>query len=338
MKTKRIALIAAGLSMAGISSGFASPLGPPTPAPMSAIGAGVQSQTNASAYITLPTISSIIQQSLRGFGTPGTRNALGSPTRTGMGASADSESMPIQAWFDANGGSARNSLAIGGYNLTSYGPQAGLQAQITPKLVVGLGVSWLDTAGSLSGGFTSHAITVGATPYIGWQFDDHWNVSAIAGYSSARTGLRNTTLAYGADYTTDQWTFQGALNGSYTVDKIKLLPMVSFLHTGTNNRAFVDSNGTRNAATASNLDRGSVGGSVSLPLTGWEPYVRAAGEYDFTVPTGSKPNGNAGATIGAGATITLSDSTSLSLDGGYNSLGRAGLALWSGDVRVSIQF
>ena len=227
---------------------------------------------------------------------------------------------------------------VGGYSLSSYGTQAGLQAQFTPKFLVGVGLSWLDTSGSLAGGFASHATTVGVTPYVGWQFDDHWNFSGIAGYNSAHTALRDTPLAYGANYTTGQWNFQGAINGSYTIGSVRLSPVVSFLHTAINNQAFVDSNGTRNPATSTNLDRGSAGASLSLPLTGWEPYARAAAEYDFSVPTGSKPNGNAGGTIGAGTTISISDAISASLDAGYNSLGRTGLALWSADARITLKF
>ncbi len=89
---------------------------------------------------------------------------------------------------------------------------------------------------------------------------------------------------------------------------------------------------------SSGLTRGSAGGAISLPMTGWEPYLRAGAEYDFSVPTGSGANGNAGGTIGAGATVSITQAIWLAIDAGYNSLGRTGLELWSGSLRVNMRF
>jgi hypothetical protein len=343
MKANRIVFLAAALGIANAGSALAGALGGP-PAPPTQTAAAMtgmqQSELNSTAYFVLPTIGAIIQQSLRGMGGPGMLADGGdglSATHRGMAASADG-GWPMQVWLDGNGGYSKNSLAVGGYSLTSYGTQAGIQAQITPTFLVGLGTSWLGTSGPLNGGFTSHANSFGLTPYIGWQFDEHWNVSGIAGYNLGRTSLRNAAPAYGADYDNDQWNFQGAFNGSYMIDSVRLSPTVSLLHVAVNNRSFVDSNGARVAGTSTALDRGSAGGALSLPMTGWEPYVRAAAEYDFSVPTGSAANGNAGGTVGVGTTIAITQAIWISFDAGYNSIGRTGLSLWSADARANLRF
>src|SRR6185503_1848437 len=89
---------------------------------------------------------------------------------------------------------------------------------------------------------------------------------------------------------------------------------------------------------ATSMMRGSAGALVSLPLDGWQPYVRATIDHDFIVPVGAEANGDTGGTIGAGATIPITKSAWAALDGGYNSIGRPGLSLWSASARLNLRF
>ena len=78
--------------------------------------------------------------------------------------------------------------------------------------------------------------------------------------------------------------------------------------------------------------------AISLPLTDWQPYIRVSLEHDFAMPTGSEANGDTGGTAGIGATIPLTDAIWASVDGGYNSIGRVGLSLWSASARINLRF
>ncbi len=303
------------------------------------VQSGTQSQSNATAYFTLPTIASVIRQTFTGTG--GLRQNAGDGPSTfgqrGLAASADG-GWPLQIWAQGNGGNSRNSLAIGGYDFDNYGGGAGIQAEVVPSLLVGLSGSWQGTDGTLNGGFTSRSSTWGFSPYVGWQFDDHWSASVIAGLTTGTTNLKNGGVSYAAQYQANQWDVQGELDGSYDVGAVRLSPTASLLYLETRTGSFVDSAGNHARSSLTALTRGSLGGSVSLPLTGWEPYLRASGEHDFKVPTGSGPNGSSGATIGGGTTVTLTDAAWVTLDGGYNSLGRTGLSLWSVSARANLRF
>jgi hypothetical protein len=204
--------------------------------------------------------------------------------------------------------------------------------------VLGLSGSWQNTNGSLNGGFTSENTTLGVTPYVGWQFDEHWNLSGTAGYSQGHTKLGNAALGYGANYQNNQWDYQGGLNSSYFVGPLRLAPVVSLLYSQQNTHSAIDSTGATVPGSNTALMRGSAGGSVSYPLTGWEPYIRAGAEHDFIVPNGSGPNGSDGGTVGGGVTVTFSPAIWASIDAGYNSIGRTGLSLWSASARINLRF
>ena len=121
-----------------------------------------------------------------------------SPMHSGLAAGDDP--LGWQAWIQGGGGSTVNSLATGGYNIANYGTQLGLQAQITPKFLLGVSGSWQGSSGTLNGGFSSTNSTFGVTAYAGWQFNEHWNVSAMAGYSSGTNTLTNSGFNYNANY------------------------------------------------------------------------------------------------------------------------------------------
>ena len=343
MKANRLLFVAIALSVAGIFPSQAGPLGPGGPTAVqktTAVDSATQSQLNATAYFVMPVIGQVIQQTLQGMANPGTRladgwNGLDATTR---GMSAGDDAWPWQVWAEGSGGHSKNSLAVGGYDLDNYGSQVGIQTQITPTVLLGVSVSWQGSNGSLNGGFTSRSSTFGVAPYAGWQFSEHWNISAIAGYNGGDNTLDNPGSAYSGKYQSSQWNLQGALNGSYIVGAVRLSPTVSLLYMQTHNNAFVDSTGATVAGSRTALTRGSAGGSVSLPMTGWEPYLRAGAEYDFSVPTGGGANGNAGGTIGVGTTVAITQAIWMSFDAGYNSLGRTGLALWAASGRVNLRF
>ena len=119
---------------------------------------------------------------------------------------------------------------------------------------------------------------------------------------------------------------------------MRLSPTVSLLYLSMSNYTYTDSTGATVAGGWTALTRGSAGGAASLPMNGWEPYIRAGLEHDFQVPTGSGPNGNTGGTVGAGTTLAFSQSVWGSLDAGYNSIGRTGLSLWSASARINVRF
>jgi outer membrane autotransporter protein len=303
-----------------------------------AVQSGVQNQTNVSSYVSLPTIASVIRQTFTGAG--GLRNADNGTLEfdhRGIAASADG-ALPMQAWAQGNGGHSQNDLTTGGYSLDNYGSQVGFQVQVAAPVVLGVSASWQGMSGKLNGGFTSNNSTLGLSPYIGWQFDEHWSVSAIAGYNSGSTRLNNSGVNDTARYSGYQWDLLGEIDGSYTVGDFRLSPLVSLAHIETTSYGFTDTLGNRTPRSTTALTRGSLGGSASLPMTGWEPYVRLSGEHDFEVPTGSAPNGDSGATIGIGTTITVTPAIWVTIDGGYNSLGRTGLSLWSGSARLDLRF
>jgi hypothetical protein len=343
MRLRKLASIAFAFSVAGIGPALAQ-VSAPTVAPRvsdsqksTAVDSGNQSQANATATFTLPAIGSVIQQSLQGRGLAGQRAAVElGPMHRGMAAGDDAWGW--QAWAQGGGGRSTNSLATGGYDLANYGSQVGIQAQITPKFLVGFSGSWQGSDGSLNGGFSSSNSTFGITSYAGWQFDEKWNASAIVGYSTGSTSLTNSGLAYGANYQSSQWNFQGGLNGYYKVGAVVLAPMVALLYSPINSFGYVDSAAVAVPGKTTALTRGSTGGFISLPLTGWQPYLRATIEHDFSMVTGSEANGDTGGTAGLGATIPFTDAIWASLDGGYNSIGRTGLSLWSASARINLRF
>ena len=328
----------AGPALAQLTPGTtAAPAGPSAASQSTVVSSGIQSQSNTTAYVTLPGISSVIQQTLLGPSLIGPRSTteLG-PIHSGVAAGDDAVSW--QAWIQGGGGNTVNSLATGGYNIANYGTQVGLQAQITPKLLLGVSGSWQGSSGTLNGGFSSVNSTFGATAYAGWQFNEHWNASAMAGYSGGTNTLTNSGSNYNANYQSSQWNFQGGLNGYYKVGAVVLAPMVGLLYSPINSFGYTDSNLVVVPGQTTALTRGSAGGFISLPLDKWQPYVRATIEQDFAMPTGSSPNGSTGGTVGIGATIPLSDTLWASIDGGYNSIGRVALSSWSGSARISLRF
>lgn len=302
-----------------------------------AVNSGTHATANTTAYVTLPAINSVIQQTLLGGSVTGQRAAVDIvPTHRGL--SAGDGGIGWQAWVQGSGGNSTNSLATGGYNLGNYGTQAGLQAQITPKLLLGLSGSWQGSSGTLNGGFSSTNSTFGATLYGGWQFNEAWNASAMVGWSSGRSTMSSGSPNYNASYTSSQWNFQGGLNGYYKTGPVVLAPLVSILYSTISNYGYVDSAAVAVPGRMTSLTRGSAGGFISLPLDGWQPYVRATIEHDFAMPTGSESNGDTGGTVGVGATIPFNDTVWASIDGGYNSIGRTGLSIWSGSARVNVRF
>ncbi|WP_439611785.1 autotransporter outer membrane beta-barrel domain-containing protein [Reyranella sp.] len=313
------------------------PVSPSTTAQSTAVSSGIQSQTNTTAYVTLPGISSVIQQTLMGPSLPGPRSTSGlAPLHSGV--SAGDDPMSWQVWAQTGGGQATNTLATGGYSIGSYGAQLGVQKQITPKLLLGLSGAWQGSSGTLSGGFASTNSTFGVTAYAGYQLDEHWNVSAMAGFSAGTNAMTNSGFNYRANYASSQWNFQGGLNGYYKVGAVVLAPMVSILYSPINSYGYTDSNLIVVPGQTTALTRGSAGGFISLPLDKWQPYIRATIEQDFYAPTGSGANGYTGGTVGAGATVPLSDALWASIDGGYNSIGRYALSSWSGSVRLNLRF
>jgi hypothetical protein len=303
------------------------------------VQSGTQNQSNTAAYFSLPVIASVIRQTFTGAGALRQRTADGEPSfgQRGLAASADS-GLPMQVWAQGSGGGSRNNLATGGYDFGNYGGAGGIQAEVVPSLIVGLSGSWQGSDGTLNGGFTSRSSTWGFSPYVGWQFDEHWSVSLITGLNASTTNLKNAGANYAARYRGNQWDIQGEVDGSYAVGPVRLSPTASMVYIETNSGSVVDNLGNRTPSSSTALTRGSLGGSVSMPLTGWEPYLRLSGEHDFKVPTGSAANGDSGATIGAGTTVTVTDAFWLTFDGGYNSLGRTGLSLWSVSARADLRF
>jgi len=315
-----------------------------TPAPtlstqqkQTAVDSSTQATVNTTANVTLPAINMVIQQTLLGRSITGQRAAVDLvPAHRGQAAGDDA--IGWQAWVQGNGGNSSSSLSVGGYNLGTYGTQAGLQAQLTPKLLLGISGSWQGSSGSMNGGFSSTNSTFGGTLYGGWQFDEAWNASATVGYSSGSSTMTNGLPSYNASYASSQWNFQGGLNGYYKVGRVVLSPAVSLLYTTINNYGYVDSAAVAVPGRSTQLTRGSAGGFISLPLDGWQPYVRATIEHDFAMPTGSEANGDTGGTVGVGATIPFNDTVWASIDGGYNSIGRIGLSLWSASARINVRF
>jgi hypothetical protein len=345
----RLFLVVA-LAVSGTSAALAQgALGPPTSSVQTGptdeqkattVNSNTQSQVNATVYFALPAIGAVIQQSLL------PRAALPGPRTSMVEQHPGDACEPIACddpwgwlvWVQGGGGQSINSLAVGGYNLANYGTQAGIQAQITPKFLLGVSTSWQGTSGTLNGGFSSTSSTWGISPYAGWQFDEHWNLAAIVGFSTGWTWLNNSGTAYGAAYQNSQWTFQGGLNGYYTVGPVIVAPTVSVTYVPTTTFGYTDSVGSFIPSRATSLTRGSAGLLVSLPLSGWQPYMRASIDHDFDLPAGSAATGDTGGTVGAGATIPITQAAWASFDGGYNSIGRPGLALWAASARVSLRF
>jgi hypothetical protein len=323
-------------------------LGPGTQTPAvsdtqktTAVNSNTQSQTNAAVNFTLSGIRSVIQGSLLGSrAIPAQRAALVGPSGDACEpAACGGDPWGWSVWVQGGGGQSINSLTVGGYNLGNYGTQVGVQVQITPKLLVGLGGSWAGTNGSLNGGFNSTSSIWGVTPYAGWQFDEHWNLSAIAGYSSGWTWLANpTTPHYSSAYQSSQWTLQGGLNGSYVFGDVFVAPNLSVTWVPTTTFGYTDSAGSFIPSRAASLTRGSVGAAVGMTVGAVQPYIRVSVEHDFALPPGSEANGDTGGTVGAGAVVALTEKLSVSIDGGYNSIGRPGLSLWSGSLRLGWRF
>jgi hypothetical protein len=309
-----------------------------------AVNSTNQSQSNVTVNVVLSTISSVIQTGLANRQAIGRqRAALASiAAREVCEPVACDSAAPIEwsAWVSGGGGQSTNSLTVGGYNLGNYGTQAGLQAQITPKLLLGIGGSWQGTTGFLNGGFTSTSSVWGITPYLGWQFHENWNLSAMAGFSTGTSWLNGGVVPpYASAYQSTQWTFQGGLNGMYMAGNVFLAPTVSLTVVPMTTFGYTDSVGSFIPSSSTSLTRGSIGGMVGISLeNGLQPYIRASLEHDFAMPAGSQANGSTGGTVGVGMSIPVTEKVSASIDGGYNSIGRVGLALWAASARLSYRF
>lgn len=240
------------------------PASPSVTSQSTVVSSGIQSQTNTTAYVTLPGISSVIQQTLLGPKLAGPRaGAELSPMHSGMAAGDDPWGW--QAWIQGGGGNTVNSLATGGYNIANYGTQIGVQAQINPQFLLGVSGSWQGSNGTLNGGYSSSNSTFGATVYAGWQFNENWNASAMAGYSSGTNTLNNSNFNYNANYASSQWSFQGGLNGYYKVGAVVVAPMVSILYSPINSYGYTDSNLVVVPGQTTALTRGSAGGFLIRP-------------------------------------------------------------------------
>jgi len=300
------------------------------------VNSNTQSQINATVTFTLAGINSAIQQGLAPH-TAAPRTSMMFGTVPDACETACDSPRRWLAWVQGGGGQSINSLQTGGYSLANYGSQVGLQTQLSDKFMLGISASWQGTNGSLNGGISSTSSVWGIAPYAAWQFDDHWNVAAVIGYSTGWTWL-NSGLPYAAAFQNSQWTFQGSVNGTYSAGDFVLAPLVSITYVPTTVFGYTDSVGSFIPGRSTALTRGSIGGTVSLPLNGWQPYVRATLDHDFAMPAGAEGNGDTGGTVGGGATVPITEAIWFSVDGGYNSIGRTGLTLWSATARLNVRF
>ena len=327
-------LATAGPALAQLSPGT-SQQGPSTQQKQTAVDSTTQAGANTTSYVTLPAINSVIQQTLLGAKALGQRADL---TNLHRGQSAGDDPISWQAWLSGSGGNSSSYLPNAGYSLGNYGTQVGLQAQLSPKSMLGLSGSWQGSNGTLTGGFNSNNSTFGATLYGGYQLSEEWNVSGSAGWSSGSSSMTGGSTPYSANFANSQWSFQGGLNGYFKAGSIVLAPMVSLLYSTINNYGYVDSAAIAVPGRMTQLTRGSAGGFISIPLDGWQPYFRATIDHDFAMTSGSEASGPTGGTVGAGATVPFNDTVWASVDGGYNSIGRAGLSSWSASARINVRF
>lgn len=224
----------------------------------------------------------------------------------------------------------------------------GFDYKLNDRLVIGVAGVYetmdIDT-GALSGRGNLQADGIGIAPYLGFKLTDRWTASLSGAYSWLDYDTKRTNNTISGSFDATRWFLNGALNGAYSMGKMRLMPQVGVLYLEEDQDGYTDSSGTVNAGNTIKLGRLYAGGRVGYAMGTMMPYFKLVGEYDFEHPdalaigNGTFTNDDDfGAQVGLGVDFFSTGPLSGTVETSYNSLGRDDLDVWSVMGRMRLRF
>lgn len=262
------------------------------------------------------------------------------------GRAAGAADKRFGAWLQGDYTSLEYNRTVLAFDGTAYSMLAGLDYKATDRLLLGvsLGYESADITTTYNAG-TLEGTGFGITPFMGFALNNTWSLSAYANYTMLEYDMTRTGNTIRGSYDATRWFMGGGLDGNYAVGRFRLMPTVGVLYLEEKSDAYRESTGANVAGSTTKLGRLSFGGSVGYAFESLMPYVKLVGEYDFEHPDEvSIGNGQFtqvetfGGSAAVGVRFLGASGMSGHIEGGYKSLGREDLNVWSVGGRVRMAF
>jgi hypothetical protein len=254
-------------------------------------------------------------------------------------------------WLEGRVLGARDSVA----QTNAFGANglAGFDYKVLPWLAAGLsaGVESYQTVFGTSGSRSS-SIGVSVAPYVGVRLADNIFAAAFAGLSTL-TYNNNPSAITTANFTALRLYFGGSLSGVWHDGPWRFQPTLQGAYGNETQYGYTDSVGTVVPGQTISYGRVALGPEVGYTLrrdsvgASIEPFVTARGALDFATNTigvfGGTPvivrSGTLGSgSAGLGVNISFDAGFYARLQASYDSIGVAGLDLWTGSLRGGVRF
>jgi hypothetical protein len=230
---------------------------------------------------------------------------------------------------------------------------AGFDYKILPWLAAGLsaGVESYRTVFGTSGSRSS-SIGVSVAPYVGVRLADNIFAAAFAGLSTL-TYNNNPSASTTANFQALRFYFGGSLSGVWHDGPWRFQPTLQGAYGNETQYGYTDSAGTVVPGQIISYGRVALGPEVGYTLkrenvgATIEPFVTARGALDFATNTigvfGGTPvivrSGTLGSgSAGLGVNVSFDAGFYARLQASYDSIGVAGLDLWTGSLRGGLRF
>jgi len=262
------------------------------------------------------------------------------------GRAAGAADKRFGAWLQGDYTSLEYNRTVLAFDGTAYSMLAGLDYKATDRLLLGvaLGYESADITTTYNAG-TLEGTGFGITPFMGFALNNTWSLSAYANYTMLEYDMTRTGNTIRGSYDATRWFMGGGLDGNYAVGRFRLMPTVGVLYLEEKSDAYRESTGANVAGSTTKLGRLSFGGSVGYAFESLMPYVKLVGEYDFEHPDEvSIGNGQFtqvetfGGSAAVGVRFFGASGVSGHVEGGYKSLGREDLNVWTVGGRVRMAF
>ncbi|MBP6819573.1 MAG: autotransporter outer membrane beta-barrel domain-containing protein [Ferrovibrio sp.] len=262
------------------------------------------------------------------------------------GRAAGAADKRFGAWLQGDYTSLEYNRTVLAFDGSAYSMLAGLDYKASDRLLLGvsLGYESADITTTYNAG-TLEGTGFGVTPFMGFALNNTWSLSAYANYTMLEYDMTRTSNTVRGSYDATRWFVGGGLDGNYAVGRFRLMPTVGVLYLEEKSDAYRESTGANVAGSTTKLGRLSFGGSVGYAFENLMPYVKLVGEYDFEHPDEvSIGNGQFtqvetfGGQAAIGVRFLGASGMSGHIEGGYKSLGREDLNVWSVGGRVRMAF
>ncbi|WP_430395893.1 autotransporter outer membrane beta-barrel domain-containing protein [Ferrovibrio sp.] len=276
-------------------------------------------------------------------GNPGA--SLASMNGRDSGRAAGSADKKFGSWMQGSYASVENSQAGLQMDGNVYNLVGGLDYKLSDRFLVGLSLAYenLDLTTTFNNGSTKND-GLSVIPYVGFQLNNTWSVSASGGYGMLNYDVVRNTNVRGS-FDAERWFVSGNLNGAYNFGRWVVLPTVGVMYLEEKSDAYTESTGGLVVSNTSKLGRLSFGGNVGYAFEKVMPYVKVVGEYDFeknapvALGNGTFSNDDKlGAQLGLGLNFFGAGGISGNLEGAYLSAGRQDLDVWSVSARLRATF